>query len=315
MQPFEKHTADVGSLESCGAGLLKNAGGAVDNADATRRAYSPAIASWNGMCAPELQAAGLPIQASAQASNAALAWAAVVTRYWAAKIKSFNKRVDHIVAGLHAAAGSDGHYGATGTEGKPPTAGQIHAAKVKAVGHAKAEWWKAYHEDIVDGGTRVSSMLTQGPTKNNVAAAKHSGALDGPDWNPVSRWLDGFKGLVVPPFQPGFLGDLALGGWGAGQLNFAGSQALNWLNTVTLGNYTQGHWRTTPSGGRVWIEPYWKANPDQAAARNSLLRGSKWLGRGGTVLSVGTGALDQWMSDSDRDDLDTTAKVGRAATR
>ena len=118
MQPFDKHQANTGELEQCGASLLGTIGQSIANGHTTDGAYRPAIGNWTGMCAPEIAAAPGPFHQGAAQTRAALAWAAVVTRYWASQVTAFNARVDAIVSDLNA---QGPHYGATGSNGDPPS--------------------------------------------------------------------------------------------------------------------------------------------------------------------------------------------------
>jgi hypothetical protein len=312
VQPFDKHNANVAELEQCGSELLAAVGESMANGELTRQAYAPAVANWNGMCAPEIAAAPGPFTAGAQASRAALAWAAVVTRYWAAAVRSFNRRVDEIVAGLD---GQGPTYGATGTGGQPPTAGQIATARATIEAAAKQEWWRAYNEYIVDRGTRTAAMLQQGPTEQNIREAIDVGALAPPEgWNPLPGLWDALTGGFMPPFAGPF-GPLGLGLYGLSWAATMTESGANWLSRVTYGVYVRGHWRRTPSGGRIWINPSWRSTPGDVASRARWTTFGRWAGRAGAVVAVGTSALNQWALDSGRTDLTTTERVGRSAWR
>jgi hypothetical protein len=312
VQPFDKHTANAGELESCGADLLAAVGESITNGDLTRQAYAPAVANWSGVCAPEIAAAHSAFTAGAESSRAALAWAAVTIRYWAAQVRSFNQRVDEIVSALNSRAPS---YGATGSNGQPPDAGAIASAKAAAEAAAKQDWWTAYNTYIVDGGNRAASMLQQGPTEQNISEAIRVGALNAPEgWNPLPGMWEALRGNAIPPFDSP-LGLLGLGLFGLGRLGSFSGWGASWMDKVAYGVYVNGHWRGTPSGGRIWIDPYWRATPGDVAARARWATFGKWSGRAGAVLAVGTGALNQWMMDSGRSDLTTSERVGRTAWR
>lgn len=74
LQPFDKHPADVAALRQCASELLARSVEAADNAQATRQAYQPAIANWDGMGAAEMVSAAEPVQGEAQALGRDLAW-------------------------------------------------------------------------------------------------------------------------------------------------------------------------------------------------------------------------------------------------
>lgn len=309
MQPFEKHTANVGELEQCGSQLVDRAAEALTNGQLTKQAYQPAVGNWSGMCSPELQAAQQPVQQSAQTTDSALAWAAVATHYWAAQVKAFNQKVEEITSNLH----SQGpQYGAEGTDGESPTQDQVDQARTEAINEAKRQWWQAHETYIATGSERAASMLRRGPTKDNVVEAQNAGVLPGPSWNPLDQVGNAAKGFVTPggPFGP-----IGLGLWGAGRaLNLAGWTST-WMKDVRLATYVSGHWRSTPSGGRIWIEPYTRAKPGQVAARGLWSGVGKWGGRASTGLTAVSGGLAQWEADSGRTDLNTTERVARTGTR
>ena len=56
------------------------------------------------------------------------------------------------------------------------------------------------------------------------------------------------------------------------------------------------------------------ANPGNAAAYARWSTASKWVGRAGTVLTVGTSAISQWQQDANDPSLTTAERVGRAGT-
>ncbi|GAA1667844.1 hypothetical protein [Fodinicola feengrottensis] len=313
MQPFDKHTANVGQLEQCGSDLVNQSAQAILTGTATRTAYAPAIANWDGLCAPELTAAQNPVQNSSQEAQSALAWGAVVTQYWAAQVRDFNAEVDRITAGLN---GQGPSYGATGTGGQPATATQVNDAKNAATGAAKQKWWTAYNSYITDGGTKAASMLKQGPTDANVAEAQRVGALPGMQFAPWTYWLASLQGMYTIGAGP--LGSVP---WWVGTSMRPIGPTAGWLSKVQWGRFAPrgpdgrfiaiadaGFW--APAKGANWI-----AKPGMSGLRGGLLTGAKWAGRAGNVLAVGTAALDQWSRDSGRTDLSTDEKVGRAATR
>lgn len=312
MQPFDKYPADAGSLESCSSNLSQLASGALQNGQATTAAYAPATANWQGMGAPEMANAPHPVQHAAQASNVALAWGSVVSQYWAGKVKHFNDAVEKIVAGMDQAKGSDGHYGATGTNGKPPTGAQVAAARASALRMAKSEWWKAYNADITDGGQKAASMLKQGPTTSNVAEAHQAGALPATaGGSPTSYWAGGFRGQVLPANGS----PEVLAPWAVGRSLFVGNTTLGWLTKFKYGRVTGGVLRATPNAGYMWVKPTWGAKAGSEGPYNALTKGSKFLGYAGTGVSAATGAITQWQRDSSNPNLDTSARVARSADR
>jgi RHS repeat-associated protein len=85
------------------------------------------------------------------------------------------------------------------------------------------------------------------------------------------------------------------------------------------GGPVRGHWRTTPSGRRVWIAPtyrsggwvssYLRGNPTTQAWR----RAGRLAGPLGTIFSGIAGGADQYAEDFDNRKLSTSDRVGRTA--
>ncbi|WP_436532171.1 hypothetical protein [Actinoplanes sp. HUAS TT8] len=175
MTPFDRHAANTGEIEARAADFERLAGKALDLKTVTDKAFKPAEADWDGMCAEELRAAPEPLRRDAQESSAALAWAAAPLRYWEGRVKAFNTEVDRITGDL--AGGAKDHYGAKGVDGKPPTDADVTEARLTAEAGARQKWWTAYNTDIVEGAGTAAGMFRDGPTEANLKAARDAGAL------------------------------------------------------------------------------------------------------------------------------------------
>lgn len=187
MEPFQKHLASIGELEGYASGLLDDAADAVDNTATTQNAYQPAVASWSGMGAPELQAAPTPLRNSANEAGTSLAWAGACAQIWAEQVRSFNTEVDRITGGLDALGTN---WGATGTDGEPPTDTEVAEARSVAMSAARQQWSTAYNTYILDGEDRVVAMLNDGPTEEHLATASYYGG-------PVASVADALKDAVI----------------------------------------------------------------------------------------------------------------------
>lgn len=350
--PFQRHNADVGELHACGAGLLSDAAEALDNGSLTSNRYQPAIENWDGMCAPELANARSPILSRADDSHHALAWAAVVTQYWADRVIKFNAEVDVIQAEI----GTDGNYGADGEGGEPPTEDDIAAARSAA----RQRWNTAYNTYILDGEDQVQSMLDDGPTAANLALVTDAGVLPPPPpgainyLNRTGDVVNGINGgLAAYAWYRGGLASYwqGQGLYYQGLANRFSLQAQGiWGRYQDGGYWRRGHYRTLPNGNRIWIDSRFVARSGQAATQAARLdlygraqdgfrstsqravdasraaqphsaaasrfnTAARWGGRASTVLTAGTSAWDQWSQDAGRNDLATDERVARAATR
>lgn len=346
--PFQRHEANIGELQSCGAGLLSDAAVALDNRDLTAGRYQPAIDNWDGACAPELASARVPVIGRADDSHHALAWAAVVTQYWADRVDRFNRAVDEIMNTV----GATPHWGAVGTGGEPPTQEAIQAARHAA----EQRWWTAYNTYILDGEDQVVAMLDQGPTPEHLGTLANAGVLPPPPPGALSHLNNG--GHLVNGFYGAMFGLGYHHGQQAGHFRFQQNlynadarfhytQMRGYWHDLVNGRYwREGHWRRTPSGGRTWVNGHWVERPGRqvrlgnyygahdayrdasqrattagnaatshAASATRFNTAARWAGRGGTVLTAGTSAWDQWSRDAGRSDLNTGERVGRSAVR
>ncbi len=320
LQPFDKHPANVAALRQCASELLKLSAEAINNGEATRQAYQPAIANWDGMCSPEMAAAAKPVQQGSKQAQHMQAWAAAAAQYWGTQVEGFNAQVDAITAGLAGQAGKD--YGATGTGGEPPTNAQIAEARAGVTAAARQQWMQAHAVWIEDGRMRVQAMLRDGPTEAHLLELREAGVLPGHGFNPLPDIWGAAENLVLPA---AYLGSLGFGALGAnlGLLGLGGF--TTWANYVKYGAFKPMGYR--PSGRYGYIAPrsapfYMRLQNKhwQAKAYKSGIR-KKWLniGRIGTrasgALAIGSSFYDQWSRDSGRTDLNTSEKVGRATAR
>jgi hypothetical protein len=305
MQPFDRHPADVGSLQGCGSTLVASAADSFENGTATRQAYQPAVTNWTGSCAPEIATANDPVQSGAAGASSALAWAAVVTEYWGSQVQAFNAEVDRIVVPV-----------------KDPPAGQTPEQAQNVLQHARTAWWTAYDTFIETGGNRAATMLREGPNRRNVRLAKDAGVLPQSTndvWDDI--WNAG-KGWFLPSDALGWPGYAS---WGFGKGGMAFGANVKYLQQIQIGRFAPRNalGRFVSPGDLTWWQraaavgedSNWIPKSGQAGAYSRWGTAGKWAGRAGVVVGFATGAWDQWTRDEDDPSLDTTAKAGRAAWR
>lgn len=174
LAPFERHPASPDAIEDNAGELASKANTALEADETTRRAFDPAIDSWDGVCSAELRAAPEPIRRDAFQMSSHLTWAAVPLRYWASRVRTFNHKVDSIANGLHE---QGPRYGATGENGKPPSQDTIDSAREAATAAARGEYYQAHSTYIIDGAATAVSMFRDGPTVENVKKAKEVDAI------------------------------------------------------------------------------------------------------------------------------------------
>lgn len=313
LQPFDKHQADTASLTSCGSTLVNKAAEGLTNGRLTKQAYSPAVDSVRGVCAPGVQSADRAVAQGSEDVSANLAWAAVVTRYWGDRVDRFNQIVDHI----------------------RPEPG----ADETAMNGAKQAWWSAYHTFIEDGRTTTAAMLRDGPTQGHMQTAIDVGAMPPMSWDYATSldgfanaFKDGFLGIWIPPdgtwVDKGIWGGKTLA---LGQLwyGFAHERMKNWrympYATPPYAGYSNSGLRGWFNRSN-WVKRYnmpsytWARDP--LTFKRGLVPRVGWgsAARFATnkvfyPLSFAGGAYDQWSRDANRTDLSTGEKVTRSATR
>jgi hypothetical protein len=175
MAPFDHHQASPGEIDAQAGTLERLAGKAIDLEAVTDAAFQPATANWDGICAPELRAAPEPVRTKARDTSGSLAWAAVPLRFWAAKVTAFNNEVDRIKGDFDAKAAD--HFGLRDHDGHPPQAYDYARACQAAWANATAAYWAALNTHIYDGATTTAGMFKNGPTEDNLAAARAVDAI------------------------------------------------------------------------------------------------------------------------------------------
>jgi len=319
MTPFDKHDADTGSLSSCGSTLVTQASEAINNGSATRQAYSPAIDSVTGVCSPQIASADQAVSNGSESVSGELAWAAVVSRYWGSQVTDFNSRVDEIKTNL---SDQGPHYGAEGEDGEEPTDADIADAKAEKTAAAKRDWWSAYRTYIEDGQTTTSNMLRDGPTKANMQTAIDVGAMPPMKWDYTwSDFVNGMASQVVPPTDQGAWG---VTNWALGRANFAASSYSTWRQWSRSRFAPRGPdgryipYRNASWARKKWLQSKpsnWQSTAGNGASNAKWATASKWMRRGGHVLSFVGGSIDQWTRDANRTDLSSGERVTRSATR
>jgi hypothetical protein len=182
-------------LEGRAGTLERLAAEAVDQQVVTDRAFDPAVASWDGLAAAELQAAPRPVRDQAKDVAVRVAWAAVPLRAWADHVSSFNRKVDDL---LDRRGRLPADRERRLRRQYPDFDEQSEASRtlLRLSVHAEMlddlerEWRDAFRRHVEAGEQEVASMFSQGPTAENLAVARELGALPaGPanDWF-VTAW-------------------------------------------------------------------------------------------------------------------------------
>jgi len=258
MQPFDKHQANVGSLESCGGELVTAGATGLQNGSMTREAYQPAITNVGGSCAPLVQTASDPMNAAADRANESLIWAAVVSRFWGTQVEKFNQKVDEITAALAAQGPNYGVVVPMGppSPGSPPDTSteDIANAKAAAEAEAKRKWWEAHGTYVQDGGERAASMLQGGPTGANLSTARDAGALPPMAVDAWGMFVKGLQGKIDPVTDRGLPG---LGLWGVGAASGPAGWLQSWGEKLKTGRFAPRDpvtGRFVSFKGTPWVE-------------------------------------------------------------
>lgn len=328
MALFEHYPATPGSISAVAA----TAGAAATSARSLGTDVSSAcqVASTNvwGDLQPPMVAAPRPVvSTSTQIAGAALVAQGVLNR-WCQAVTDYNAGIDELNARYAAAQANDFGVDADTyfAHGTAPIA-QKQASYDQAVRNADASLRaslsaeKAKLDAALDAeATTVASMLNTGPTDEVAMALVAGGHIPPNTVGLVGEIWSSLRGQVIPPTT---MGGWGVGLWGLGRAGSLFGLTASWMSKVQFGRFSpriagryvavDAPWYTTAMRGMKGSN--WQAKPYASVTRANWAAAGKWVGRAGGVLGMGTAGLNQWTQDANRTDLDTAAKVGRAATR
>lgn len=181
--PFDTHAASATALEERARELIALAEQAGDRDVVTAAAFQPAVASWDGVAAPELRAAPDPARQLAGQVASQLSWAAVPLRFWAEQVRRFNATVGELQERrAQVPADVERHLRAVFGEDLDMwplwELDSVRLAKrQELIGRLERRWREAY-ATYVDEGERIAvRMLQHGPTWENVLRARELGSI------------------------------------------------------------------------------------------------------------------------------------------
>ncbi len=113
-----------------------------------------------------------------------------------------------------------------------------------------------------------------------------------------------------------------VGGWAAGLGLTLGGIGTAWMTRMRLGEFAPyiGRHAAEDAGwltrlGRAADHGSWKALPGETGRYSTLETAGKWGNRAGGVVTGALAGWEQWEADADNPALDTSERVGRAATK
>jgi hypothetical protein len=194
--PIERHPADPGQINGQARTLAQEADRTIDQRAVTENAFSPAIANWDGIAAPELRNSPEPVKRSAQEVATNLAWLQFPLQRWAQIVTAFNGEVDRINSSLSASMAEANR--ATDPTGEPASGDVIAEKRQNAHNEAVAAWHRAFDQHITPGQGEVAGLISRGPTPDNLRRVAGIPALG---WAPFALFRDpGNPGMpMVPP--------------------------------------------------------------------------------------------------------------------
>ncbi len=162
-----------------------------------------------------------------------------------------------------------------------------------------------------------------GPLGSSPLSLSFLAGGSGTDGLAVPGWLPGLlRGLgFLPPQGHDVIADLL---WGFGLTGTGLGIATDWMSKAVYGRFQAriGN-RFGPVGANLspwerfkysFNDSSWHAGPYQAAQRARWNTTGEWVGRVGIGLTVASGVWGEWSADSHDSSIDTTNKIGRAAT-
>lgn len=181
--PFDRHGALPGVLEVRARELARLAEEATDHQAVTDRAFQPAVASWEGVAAPELAEAPAPVREQVSRVASQLCWAAVSLRYWADQVRTFNRIVEELWERrdrLPAEVERYVHqvYGEDLDAWSPTVIGAARLSRHEELLRSlEQEWRQAFDTYIEEGERATVAMLAQGPTWEHLRLVREAGYL------------------------------------------------------------------------------------------------------------------------------------------
>ena len=174
--PIERHPARPELIEARARELQRLAEQAMWQELVTGRAFAPATAHWEGLVAPELVNAPVPLKRAVAASCEALMWAALALRLWAQRVREFNHTVADLESRWPQPAGWRLRIGPILLPFNPDDL--LHQVLLRqARADLQQQWREAYHRLIDQGEDEAIAMLRQGPTVAGVRRAQAAGLL------------------------------------------------------------------------------------------------------------------------------------------
>ena len=178
----------------------------------------------------------------------------------------------------------------------------------------------ALDDELDTGAGEVAGVLDQGPTAEAALTLFQAGALPPEAAEIAGEIWKKFSGTFYPTDTSAF----GLSTWGTARAIQAFGIGSKYVTQGVLGRFAprgaNGQFlpvNGTPSWLNAWRAGQgsnYVANPGNAAAYARWASASKWVGRAGTVLTVGTSAFSQWQQDANDPSLSTAERVGRAGT-
>lgn len=168
--PVEQHPGHPETIEGHADALARLAEQALRVEEITDRSFDTATAHWAGLGAAELLTAPASVKQRVATGSEALMWASTTLRYWANRVREFNRVVDSIenrwpdptrlvVGGVAL-----------------PVDGLLHTVNLPdSRQQLRQEWWNAYQIYIEQGEREVAAMLQDGPTLAHVRLIRDAG--------------------------------------------------------------------------------------------------------------------------------------------
>lgn len=176
--PFERHPARPELIEARAADLQRLAEQGLWQELVTNRAFTPATAAWQGLVAPELAHAPVPLQRAVADSCEALMWAALVLRLWAHRVREFNRIVADLARRWPVPPGWRPRIGSVPVPLDPDLLRQSLLPRPFRA-ELERQWHQAHQRLIEQGADEAVAMLRRGPTVAALRRAYAAGLLPG----------------------------------------------------------------------------------------------------------------------------------------
>lgn len=170
LAPFDRHPASLTLLDDAIGRLQRLSEQTVDLRQGTDGRFQLAVHHWEGLAAPELQAAPTGVRRDAVEGGGALLWLGGALSYWRGQVELFNATVADLERQREEARSSR-----WGVPAGPEFEYERTLARQEHEHELRQRWQSAYALHVEEGSATVAAMLRDGPSADHLRLLRESG--------------------------------------------------------------------------------------------------------------------------------------------